>query len=307
MGFMNKTRMMISAAFLLCSAAWAQPGVPPPPGTNVDPNASAAAGNYVTDTWKPSLRKDGAIDRVEHNHYLTPWQPIREADVMWSKWVWREIDTRQKQNFAFRYPGDEFSGGGMYIEILMDAIKKGKVTAFSDDRFTSPLTVEDVLALVVGKPDTVYVEKANGDIEMKIINRSFNPEAITKFRLKEQWIFDKNLGRMVVRIIGMAPYIDRYNEDGSYRLSLPMFWLHYEELRNTNVKYEVYNPENDVYRITWDDFFEKRLFSSYIIKSTLNNPLQEDIRNIKQGVDRLYESEEIKEKLFNREHDLWVY
>ena len=190
MGFMNKTRMMISAAFLLCSAAWAQPGVPPPPGTNVDPNASAAAGNYVTDTWKPSLRKDGAIDRVEHNHYLTPWQPIREADVMWSKWVWREIDTRQKQNFAFRYPGDEFSGGGMYIEILMDAIKKGKVTAFSDDRFTSPLTVEDVLALVVGKPDTVYVEKANGDIEMKIINRSFNPEAITKFRLKEQWIFD---------------------------------------------------------------------------------------------------------------------
>ena len=111
----------------------------------------------------------------------------------------------------------------------------------------------------------------------------------------------------MVRIIGMAPYIDRYNEDGSYRLSLPMFWLHYEELRNTNVKYEVYNPENDVYRITWDDFFEKRLFSSYIIKSTLNNPLQEDIRNIKQGVDRLYESEEIKEKLFNREHDLWVY
>lgn len=293
MGVLHKTKLIFTAALLSCGAAIAQPGVPPPPGMNTDPAAGGVA-NAVTDTWKPSLRKDGAIDKVEHNHYLTPWQPIREADVMWSKWVWREIDTRQKQNFAFRYPGDEYSGGGMYIEILMDALKKSKITAFSDDRFTNPLSVEDVLALVVGKPDTVYVEKANGDVEMKIINRSFNPEAITKFRLKEQWIFDKNLGRMVVRIIGIAPYIDRYNEDGSYRLSLPMFWLHYEELRNTNVKYEVYNPENDVHRLTWDDFFEKRLFASYIYKSTMNNPLQDDIKNYKSGVDRLYESEDIK-------------
>jgi gliding motility associated protien GldN len=163
------------------------------------------------------------------------------------------------------------------------------------------------MQMVVGKPETLYVEMANGDVERKIINKSFNPESITKFRVKEQWIFDKNLGRMIVRIIGIAPYIDRYNEDGSYRLSLPMFWLHYEELRNTNVKYEVYNPDNDTYRITWDDFFEKRLFSSYIIKSTLNNPLQDDIRSVKQGVDRLYESEELREKIFNKEHDLWVY
>jgi gliding motility associated protien GldN len=306
MEVMNKTKLIFATCMFICGAAIAQPGVPPPAGMNADP-AAAAGANAVNDEWKPSLRKDGAIDKVEHNHYLTPWQPIREADVLWSKWVWREIDTRQKQNFSFRYPGDEYSGGGMYIEILMDAIKKAKVTAFSDDRFTNLLSVDDVMQMVVGKPETLYVEMANGDVERKIINKSFNPESITKFRVKEQWIFDKNLGRMIVRIIGIAPYIDRYNEDGSYRLSLPMFWLHYEELRNTNVKYEVYNPDNDTYRITWDDFFEKRLFSSYIIKSTLNNPLQDDIRSVKQGVDRLYESEELREKIFNKEHDLWVY
>ena len=49
------------------------------------------------------------------------------------------------------------------------------------------------------------------------------------------------------------------------------------------------------------------MFSSYIYKSTMNNPLQDDIKNYKSGVDRLYESEEIREKLFNKEHDLWVY
>jgi hypothetical protein len=39
----------------------------------------------------------------------------------------------------------------------------------------------------------------------------------------------------------------------------------------------------------------------------MNNPLQDDIKNYKSGVDRLYESEDIKEKIFNKEHDLWVY
>ncbi|MGI9191262.1 MAG: gliding motility protein GldN [Chitinophagaceae bacterium] len=307
MRLMNKTRLFLAAALMSCSAAIAQPGVPPPTAITNDPNVKGGAANTVNDTWKPSLRTDGAMDRVEHNYYVTPWQRIREVDVLWKKRVWREIDTRQKQNFAFRYPGDDETGGGMYIEILMDAIKRGKITAFSDDRFTTPLSYDDVINVLVGKPDTVYVEMANGDTEMRIINKTFNPEDITKYRMKEDWMFDRNLGRMVVRIIGIAPYLDRKNEDGTPRLSLPLFWLHYNDLRATNVRFEVYNPENDVNRITWDDFFEKRLFSSYVVKSTINNPLQDDIKNYKNGVDRLYESEEIKNKLFNKEHDMWVY
>lgn len=62
---------------------------------------------------------------------------------------------------------------------------------------------------------------------------------------------------MVVRIIGMAPYIEKKNTDGTARPAVPLFWLYYPDLRGSNAKFEVYNPENDVYRITWDDFFEK--------------------------------------------------
>ncbi len=307
MGLLHKATFIFSSALLVCGIAIAQPGVPPPSGVNVDPATTGGTASIVKDDWKPSLRKDGVIDKVEHNNYITPWQPIREADVLWKKRVWREIDTRQKQNISFRYPGDDESGGGMYIEILMDALKKGMITAFSDDRFTTPLSVSDVLALTVGKPDTIPVELANGEIQMKVVTHQFNPESITKFRIKEDCIFDKNLGRMITHIIGLAPYMDRYNEDGSYRLSIPMFWLYYPDIRANNARFEVYNPENDVYRINWDDFFEKRLFASYIIKSTINNPLQDDIKSLKTGIDRLNESERLREEMFNKEHDLWVY
>ncbi len=272
-----------------------------------DPSTPGGKANIVKDGYAPSLRKDGAIDKEEHNNYAVPWQPIREADVLMKKRLWREIDTRQKQNVAFRYPGDDESGGGMYIEILLDAIKNGKITAFSDDRFTTPMKPEDVMSKIIGEPETIEVEQADGSIIQKIINKSFDPDDITKYRLKEDWIFDKNVGRMVVRIIGLAPYLDKKNTDGSFRATVPLFWVFYPDIRGYNARFEVYNPENDVFRITWDDFFEKRHFSSYVLKSTFDNPLQDDIKNYKSGIDALLESEAIREKLFNKEHDMWVY
>ncbi len=278
-------------------------------GQTTDPSSNTNSYKAVNDSWQPSLRKDGVIDRVPHNNYLTPWQPIRETDVLWKKRVWREIDTRQKQNYPFRYPGDEYSGGGMYIEILLNSIKTGKITAFRDERFTSPVSFEDVQKTLVGSADTIYVENAvTGELEMKIIQKQFDPDNVTKFRIKEDWIFDRKVGRMVCRILGISPYLDKYStESGVYQGSYPMFWIYYPDIRESHVKYEVYNPDNDVFRMTWDDFFEKRMFSSFIVKSTFNNPQQNDIRSYKKGIYRLYESEKIKEKIFNKEHDLWVY
>ncbi len=272
-----------------------------------DPPAANNAVNAVNESWQPSLRPDGVIDRVPHNHILTPWQNIREADVLWKKRVWREIDARQKQNFALRYPGGDFSGGGMYIEILLDAINKGKVTAFTDDRYTTPISYEDIKDKVAGKADTTYVEDEDGNLKMIITLPRFDPDIVTKFKIKEDWIFDRNLGRMVVRILGIAPYFDKKGEGGTYSLSLPMFWLYYPDVRPINVQYEVYNPENDVFRITWDDWFEKRMFASFVTKSSINNPYLSDIKNYKNGIQKLYESEKVKETIFNKEHDLWVY
>ncbi len=302
----NKSKLILTALLFSATYSIAQPGTQPNLSSVIDPNVNPANTSAVTDYWQPSLRPDGAIDRVPHKHILSPWQPVREADVLWRKVVWREIDTRQKQNFAFRYPGDDYTGGGMYIEILMHAIKTSAITAFDDERFTSQLTLEQVLKKVVGEPDSSLVEDMEGNQTLVITNREFLPDNITKFRVKEEWIFDRNIGRMVCRIMGIAPYIDNY-KDGVYRGSAAMFWLSYPDLRKVNVNYEVYNPENDVFRITWDDFFEKRMFSSFVYKSSINNPFNNSIDTYKKGIDRMYESERISETLFNKEHDLWVY
>lgn len=263
----------------------------------------------VKNDWEPSLVPDGVYDRVPHISSPVSWQNVREADIMWKKRVWREIDTREKQNMAFRYPGDDYTGGGYFIEIVIDAVKKGKIKAYSnmDDRFTNALTKDGILELLIGKPDTTMVENPiTGEMEMRISRREFNPDAVTKYRVKEDWVFDRNIGRMVARIIGIAPLVDKYNEDGSFRASQPVFWLYYPEIRPMLAQYEVFNPENDVSRMNWDEYFEGRFFSSRIIKTS--NPF--DLTYSQRGMsnlEALYEGQKDAEKLFNKEHDMWIY
>jgi gliding motility associated protien GldN len=292
----------------VCSSAIAFAQAGTPNGVNLNDPSTTGEILKAKDEWKPSLRPTGVIDKVPHINKVMPWSTIRENDVLYSKYVWREIDIRQRQNAAFRYPGDEESGGGTFIEILLYAIRKGKIQAFSDDRFTTPVSKEDVMQGIVGKVDTEYVTNpATGEVIMKIRQNDFKPEDVTRYRIKEQVIFDRNLGREVKRILAISAIMDKYDENGEYKGFSNIFWLSYPELRDHIVKYEVYNPETDVHRITWDDYFEKRFFASYIYKSSLNNYDDATIRDYKEGMDKLYESEKIKQDLFNKEHDLWVY
>ena len=88
-----------------------------------------------------------------------------------------------------------------------------------------------------------------------------------------------------------------------------MFWVYYPDMRPILTKYEVYNPKNmGNSRMTWEELFESRMFSSYIIKSTLDNAANRTIRQyIKDPILALLEGENIKEKIFNYEQDLWSY
>jgi len=60
--------------------------------------------------------------------------------------------------------------------------------------------------------------------------------------------------------------------------------------------------------MSWEELFESRMFSSRVIKSTLNNPGDLFLRDyIKDPLMVLLEGENIKDKIFSYEQDLWSY
>ena len=286
---------------LLSGTSFAQTQPP-----TVDPATQGGSNEAVNTLWKPSLVKDGVIDSVPHVNKALELGSIREVDVAWAKRVWRQIDVREKQNQAFIYKGDEYTGGGAFIEILVDAVKKGKVQAYGilDDRFTSALDIEAFNQSLGGTWDTTEVPDINtGEVTTVVTRKEFNVNSVTKYRIKEDWIFDRNSGRLKVQIVGIAPIKDNYGPNGEFLYSGPMFWLYYPELRNVLANYEVYNPQNNIQRMTWTDYFDSRYFSSYITKTDANNPLGE---NLAAGLRGLEEGERALDALRDKDDDMWA-
>ncbi|MBY0537443.1 MAG: gliding motility protein GldN [Chitinophagaceae bacterium] len=270
---------------------------------------------------RPSMRNDYAFERnLVKERTPLQYEHIREDDATYVQRVWREIDVHEKINLPFVYKAEGDAGNQRFIMILLNAIKKGEVTAFSaaggDDRFTTPITFKDIAEILVEKPKVKPVpdwvndpDGSKGLFKDSVIISEFNPDAtVERYWLKEDWVFDKESSRMYVRILGIAPLKTVNNEDGSFRAVLPAFWVYYPDLRPMLARYEVYNGKNYGARMSWEELFESRMFGSRIIKSTINNPNDLFISSyVKDPILALLEGENIKEKMFNYEQDLWSY
>ena len=262
---------------------------------------------------RKSLRNDNAFDKSNlSGRTPLPYENLRWDDALYAEKVWRELDLREKMNQTFRYDATDDNGSQLFINMLMKAVNSGEVTAFADDRFTTPMTTTDVSQLTLGKTDTTAeydIKQIDKIIGYVVTRASFDAKSVVKLRIKEEWVFDRESSRMFVRILGIAPLKTEYLPNGQERGTSIMFWVYYPDLRPMLSKAEVYNPKNmGQNRMTWEELFESRMFSSYIVRSTLDNSANKNIRAIiKDPILALLEGDNIKEKIFNYEQDLWSY
>lgn len=291
------------------------------PYANVPIEMAPQVGGF-NDTTKTSLRRDAAVEKSMFKERIPlDYEYLRADDALYTQRVWRDIDIREKINLPFRYQAQDDNGDQRFVSILVkavkDQLKNGNAIAFSaeDDRFTTFLdssAFEKAVSGGGGTCDTNAVYDLNDPTKIVkyVVNcNKLNPDEIVKFRIKEEWVFDREASRMFVRILGIAPMRTILGPDGSERGVTPLFWVYYPDLRGVLARYEVYNPKNmGVSRMTWEELFEARMFSSYIIKSTLDNPMNKYIRSlINDPILRLLEGDDIKNKMFNYEQNLWQY
>ena len=245
-----------------------------------------------------------------------PYSYVRESDVMWSKTIWRIIDLREKMNLPLYYPTNPIGNRMSLIDVLMSAIKDEGVTAYSTadelNEFKNPMNQEDLNMAFDAGVDTIKTQDVNtGQLETKIIPREPKTDEVKQILVKEKWFFDKQTSTMKVRIIGICPiriYV-RKEEVGNPDAAIQKkktFWVYYPEVRNVLASHEIYNRHNDAQRISFDDFFWQRRFASYIFAES-NVYDNRSISNYTSGKDALYESDRIKDAIFNMEQDLWQY
>lgn len=253
--------------------------------------------------------RDQIYDKVTTpTRRITPYTEIREADVMWQRRIWRVMDLREKMNQTFYYPFEVTNGRSNLITIIKNSLEAGELRAYDPfyDDFTVPYTAQQ--ALSIGSDTTFYTDyrpyEPYEEYDTFRIN-TLDYSSIKKYYIKEDWVFDKARSVMEVRILGICPVREVRDQNGEYRGEQPMYWIYFPELRTIIANEEMYNRYNNIAnQLTYDDAFMKRMFSSYIYKE--DNVYDRKISDyMKNGLEALLESEDIKDKMRNYEHDLW--
>jgi len=244
------------------------------------------------------------------NNHVTPYANIREADAVFKKRVWEEIDVREKVNAYLASPKARL------IDILMTAIAAGELTAYDpvvanpvpgSDGFDTPLKPAQARAKMADSALVNIIDKGTGEkTGSKMVAGDFQPDSVVKFRIKEDWIFDKQRSVWEPRILWIAPMVKPKVEGTNLALDYqPAFWIYFPAARQILVTHEAFNRNNDATDLSFDDVFLKRLFHGYVVK--VSNDKDERIKDYAQGIDRLYESERIKKQLMDWELNLWQY
>ncbi len=247
-----------------------------------------------------------AIKSDIQNRRVIPYSNVRTGDVVFSKRIWREMDLTDNKNHVFASPKAKL------IDVLIHAVLAGELTAYdptptkedpTGDSFLKRLPPDQALSRFVDSVLVPEFDNEGYEVSSTMMAGEFNSDSVTRFRIKEDWFYDRQRSVFEPRIVGIAPLM-KINMGGVSLDEQPAFWIYFPEARHILVNKQVADPVNDALGISFDDLFTRRQFSSTIIKES--NPQDLRIKDYMQGVDESLEAERIEGKLGEYDRSIWI-
>lgn len=227
---------------------------------------------------------------------------VNPKNIRFYKRIWRDIDLKEEENYIFATPGASL------IEAIMAGIKAGKLTPYNpeDDGFKTRLTAREGEARFTDSVLVPIFDDEGNQIDAQMALNEFNPEKVTKFRIKEDMFFDKQRGKLETRIIGVAPLmeINSSEELAESVGATPAFWLYFPQLRYTLVQIDVSDPDRELYDMSMDDLFVQRKFASRIIRESSPGGIGGQYANAGEEQQEL-DGKEVEDKINQYQERLW--
>jgi gliding motility associated protien GldN len=268
--------------------------------------------------WEPMVPKTDIFDKViVEEKKPIEYAEVKEEDVLWSQFVWRIVDCREKLNFHMYYPTDEIEYRKSLAQALIDGVRKGRIQAYGDENFTTKVSIEKVMSRLGAADREKREEKMDGSGDTTIIQRGFvNWRLVREYKIKEKWFFDKKHSKLDVRIIAVCPIkVFKKGEGGAdvetsgndtETLREELFWVYFPEARRVLANTTCQTGKNQQANISFDDVFHKRYFASRIVQAANVNDITIS-EYTRGGFEAILESERIKNEMLKLESDFWSY
>ena len=272
----------------------------------------------------PPLTAPWEVVEVSESPGPVPYPVVK--DVMWSKYVWRENDLREKRNQTLYFPTEPQGIYKSLGQVIIDALdldnpdSENALPVYTNEHCNVKVARSDIKNAMDNSRTIPKYDSETGDyIGETTINEPFTASQIMYYRLKEVWFFDKNRGELSVRILEIEPFFEYEKEGasmqgdddevgGAFKARRRLGNIKYDELRPFLAQQQYFNPKNTAMKLTFDDIMTwKRYFSSYIIATSDQQNNREIQDYIKNPIDQRLESERILNEMRNAEDSFWEY
>ena len=242
---------------------------------------------------------------------------VDDRDILYSRMTWEKVVLDERVNFPLYYPIDTNNIGPnrrSLFDVLIANVKNGNIENIYDDSyFNTKRTLKDIEASMVLVDTTeLGIEQYNAGepISPEYINRvQIDAGYITEYRIKGMWYFDKRLGELKYRLLGIAPvapdvnFLDQDTPD-----LVELFWVFFPDARDVLHEAKTFNNENSAIPLSFDHLLNSRRFNGYVYQE---ENVQGD-RKISEYISdnalmQLLESDRVKDKIRNFEMDMWSY
>ena len=266
------------------------------------------------------IAKLSEVQIASNDNTPVPYGFVDDRDVMWSKIIWETIDLDERINFPLYYPtvnnGLLSSTRKSLFRILMDNIESGEITEiYRTSYFNDKLTFDDLQQSLLSRQlSSEGIEKSNAGEEVSENDYDIykiESDKIMQYRIKGTWYFDKRLGELRYRMLGIAPVAPDVStlSQGPEAMAdalVPLFWIWYPDARKALNENSVFNVKNSSQPITFDNILNSRRFNSIIYKE--ENVFED--REVKDyiyedALRQLLESDRVKSQIRDFEQDRW--
>lgn len=250
----------------------------------------------------------GANALTNRAKIMFPTAQTMDADVVWRRDVYREIDLNDDANAGLYYPiapqGTQMNLFTYMFKLMMAGqIKAYEYRLDGNELYTDSARVKPMRFL---KDYEIYYEKgANGKI--RIDNSDIPSAQVKRYYVKESSYYDQKSATFHTQVLALCPILERDDEDwgDDIKTNYPLFWVKFEDLAPFLSKQTVMTSNlNNAATMSMDDFFNKTMYKGKIYKTVnMQGKLIKDYCKTDSAVAK--EQKRIEDEIIAFEKSMW--